>query len=63
MDTASAIIREVGSPRLKILCDVYHFGVMGADLRKIVTNHLATRVNAAVLLKSSPVPVLPAASE
>jgi hydroxypyruvate isomerase len=41
MDVASAIVREVGSPRLKILCDLYHFGVMGADLEKIVTDHLS----------------------
>ena len=41
MDVASAIVREVGSPRLKILCDLYHFGVMGADLKKIVTDHLS----------------------
>lgn len=40
IDTASAIVRAVGSPRLKILCDLYHFSVMGADLKKIVTNHL-----------------------
>jgi hydroxypyruvate isomerase len=40
IDTASAIVRAVGSPRLKILCDLYHFIVMGADLKKIVTNHL-----------------------
>jgi hydroxypyruvate isomerase len=41
IDTASAIVREVGSPRLKILCDLYHFGVMGADLKNIVTDHLS----------------------
>jgi hydroxypyruvate isomerase len=41
IDTASAIVREVGSARLKILCDLYHFGVMGADLKKIVTDHLS----------------------
>jgi hydroxypyruvate isomerase len=40
IDTASAIVRAVGSPRLKILCDLYHFSVMGVDLKKIVTNHL-----------------------
>lgn len=40
MDTASRIVREVASPRLKILCDLYHFGVMGADLNRIVTKHL-----------------------
>ena len=26
---------------MKILCDLYHFGVMGADLKKIVMNHLS----------------------
>jgi hydroxypyruvate isomerase len=41
MDTSSKIVREVASPRLKILCDLYHFGVMGADLKGIVTEHLA----------------------
>jgi hydroxypyruvate isomerase len=41
MDTASRIVCDVGSPRLKILCDLYHFAVMGADLRAIVTEHLA----------------------
>jgi hydroxypyruvate isomerase len=41
IDTASAIVREVESARLKILCDLYHFGVMGADLKKIVMNHLS----------------------
>jgi hydroxypyruvate isomerase len=41
MNTASEIVREVGSPRLKILCDLYHCGVMGADLNKVVTEHLA----------------------
>ena len=40
METASKIVREVGSPRLKILCDLYHFGVMGADLKGIVTQHI-----------------------
>jgi hydroxypyruvate isomerase len=39
--TALAIVHEVKSPRLKILCDLYRFGVMGADLKKIVTNHLS----------------------
>ncbi|MGB7791315.1 MAG: TIM barrel protein [Terrimicrobiaceae bacterium] len=40
IDTAVAIVREVGSPRLKILCDLYHFGIMGSDLKEIVTAHL-----------------------
>ena len=43
IETAVAIVREVGSPRLKILCDLYHFGVMGSDLKKIVTAHLSLR--------------------
>ncbi|HEY5742615.1 MAG TPA: TIM barrel protein [Terrimicrobiaceae bacterium] len=41
IDSAAKIVREVGSPRLKILCDLYHFAVMGADLKKIVTEHLS----------------------
>ena len=41
MDVASAIVRQFASPRMKILCDLYHFGVMGADLKKIVMNHLS----------------------
>src|SRR3979411_641154 len=40
IDTASEIVRKVGSSRLKILCDLYHFSVMGADLNKIVNEHL-----------------------
>ena len=32
IDVSAEIVRQVGSPRLKILCDLYHFGVMGADL-------------------------------
>ena len=41
IDTASTIVCEVGSARLKILCDLYHFGIMGADLSKIVKDHLS----------------------
>jgi hydroxypyruvate isomerase len=40
IETASRIVRDVGSPRLKILCDLYHFGVMGADLKELVREHL-----------------------
>lgn len=40
IETASRIVRDVGSPRLKILCDLYHFGVMGADLKELVRGHL-----------------------
>ena len=41
MDAAAKILRQVGSPRLKILCDLYHFGVMGADLPSLITEHLS----------------------
>jgi hydroxypyruvate isomerase len=41
MNVASGIVREVASPRLKILCDLYHFRVMGADLNKIVADHVS----------------------
>jgi hydroxypyruvate isomerase len=39
---ASRIVREARSPRLKILCDLYHFGVMGADLESLITDHLSS---------------------
>jgi hydroxypyruvate isomerase len=41
IDTASKLVRDVGSPRLKILCDLYHLGVMGADFRALIEEHLA----------------------
>ena len=44
VDHPSAIVREVGSARLKILCDLYHFGVMGADLKRIVTNQVTLQL-------------------
>jgi hydroxypyruvate isomerase len=40
IDVAAKIVRQVGSPRLKILCDLYHFGVMGADLNALISEHL-----------------------
>lgn len=40
MKTASAIIEDVGHHRLKILCDLYHLGMMGADLETVVNDHL-----------------------
>lgn len=40
MKVAARIVREVGDPRLKILCDLYHQRVMGDDLVKVVTEHL-----------------------
>ena len=40
MKAAARIVREVGDPRLKILCDLYHQRVMGDDLVKVVAEHL-----------------------
>ncbi len=35
MKTAADIVRAVDSPRVRILCDFYHMGVMGNDLEKL----------------------------
>jgi hydroxypyruvate isomerase len=40
METAVSLIREVNHPRLKILCDLYHFGVMGQDLKALITQYV-----------------------
>lgn len=40
MGTAARVIREVGDPRVKVLCDLYHQRVMGDDLIAIVAQHL-----------------------
>lgn len=39
VETASGVIREVGHPRLKILCDLYHQGMMGDDLEAIILKY------------------------
>ena len=41
IDVSAEIVRQVSSPRLKILCDLYHFGVMGADLEGLISEHLS----------------------
>ena len=41
IDVSAKIVRQVGSPRLKILCDLYHFGVMGADLESLISEYLS----------------------
>lgn len=41
MQTAASLVRDVGNPRLKILCDLYHLGVMGRDLKAIITTYLS----------------------
>ena len=40
MRTGSSLVREIGDRRLKILCDLYHLGVMGSDLEQTITNFL-----------------------
>lgn len=40
METAVSIIREINNPRLKILCDLYHLGVMGQDLKSLLTYYI-----------------------
>jgi hydroxypyruvate isomerase len=39
MATAASLIRTVNNPRLKILADLYHLGVMGEDLRLIIDDY------------------------
>lgn len=40
METAASLIQEINHPRLKILCDLYHFGVMGKDLHTLITEYI-----------------------
>lgn len=40
METAVSLVREINNPRLKILCDLYHFGVMGQDLQSMLTYYI-----------------------
>ncbi|UCF99681.1 MAG: TIM barrel protein [Spirochaetaceae bacterium] len=40
METAVSLIREIKDPRLKILCDLYHLGVMGQDLEAVIGGHI-----------------------
>jgi hydroxypyruvate isomerase len=39
MDAAVKLIRDIGDSRLKVLCDLYHLGVMGVDLGGILKEH------------------------
>jgi len=41
IDTAVKIVREIKHPRLKILADLYHLGVMGFNLKQMIKKHLA----------------------
>jgi hydroxypyruvate isomerase len=38
--TAVELINQVGSPRLGVLCDLYHMGVMGHSLSAIIRDYL-----------------------
>ena len=40
LDTAVQLVREIGDSRLKVLCDLYHLGVMGVDLGGILKEHV-----------------------
>jgi hydroxypyruvate isomerase len=40
METASSLVQTVGDSRLKVLCDLYHLGVMGSDLEHTISNFL-----------------------
>jgi hydroxypyruvate isomerase len=40
MDTAVQLINDIGDNRLKVLCDLYHLGVMGGDLGGILKEHV-----------------------
>jgi hydroxypyruvate isomerase len=38
--TAADLVRQVGSPRLGVLCDLYHMGVMGYSLSTLIRDYL-----------------------
>jgi hydroxypyruvate isomerase len=40
MQTAAQLIAEIGDGRLKVLCDLYHLGVMGVDLPAVLKEHV-----------------------
>ena len=40
MDTAVKLVTESGSARIKVLCDLYHLGIMGFDPSDIVKEYL-----------------------
>jgi hydroxypyruvate isomerase len=40
METAVSLLKEINHPRLKILCDLYHFGVMERDLKALITMYI-----------------------
>ncbi len=38
--TALEILREINDPRLRLLCDLYHMGMMGNDLFQLIDTYL-----------------------
>jgi len=40
METASRLVRRVADRRFRILCDLYHLGVMGAELEEVLDKHI-----------------------
>ncbi len=38
--SAVGIVSEIGNPRLKLLCDLYHQGMMGDDLEKLIRTNI-----------------------
>ena len=40
IDTAVKIVREINHPRLKILADLYHLGIMGFNLKDIIKKYM-----------------------
>lgn len=40
LDSASKLLKKVGYPQIKILCDLYHQAMMGDDLIGLVRNHI-----------------------
>lgn len=39
MDSAAEIVKDVGDPRLKVLCDFYHLAMMGEDPLEIARHY------------------------
>jgi hydroxypyruvate isomerase len=39
MATAVSIVRRLGHPRLKVLADLYHLGMMGEDLQALIAEY------------------------
>lgn len=40
MQTAARAVRQVGDRRFRILCDLYHLGMMGVDLPRTLDEHI-----------------------